>query len=927
MLSKLFTPFKSMFSAARTNFTESEPDFAKPRQNESSHVHDSLGSMFPYTAYSEEFNLFVIEGAKPGVLEGLGFVVEVSPQIGASEEMATAMVDMLTRIAEPGVGFQVSSFGSPDLEHLYGAMRRLITQYGATSLEEPDITADELDRRTERLEALYQLNERRIKHYRKASVQDLFPGFPYRMRDIRCFVSVVVPSDSYDMPDLRRVADIRETLKSSLQNYSLYAYDWSADDLIYFMGMLLNAHRTATQEYPVGSYDEGKPIREQIVFHDTRATETEDHFEFWSGDKHKVLMRAMSPIKYPKRLELPNVIGLLGGNGASTTGYPCMFLVTAGVAFSDYEREKTVLMAKAARAQQTADSQMARYMPRTQDINEDYKMVQEVYNNGGRACQLYHQVLIFAPEDEIGRAEQAARTVWRSQRYELATDTRQQKTSLLAACPMMFGPLLQKDMKIAKRSSSKTIFNAANALPFLGEFRGSPPRENETPVRRAVMTMFGRLGQTMTYDLFSNPSGNYNAAVVGTSGSGKSAFCNELVMRLLSEGDRGWIIDVGGSYKKLCEQLGGRYINFGKAAKINLNPFGMFQAVLEGHAFRKEAFTEEQNKAETEDLAMLLPVFEQMVSPSRVLTDYERRQLGMHVQSVMHDARIDGDEPRIATLDDLATSLMNNCEMGGPNPFSRDEEWVTRIRAMSYEERQSVCDPRIRELGQNLQSFGSEGMYGNWFMGSSTVNIGADQLVVLELEELNSQPDLRAVVLMLLMRMITNEMYLGERSKRKFVLIDEAWDLMSEGTSGKFIEQGYRRARKYGGGFITATQSVEDYYKSEISKAALMNSDWLFLLRQKPESVDALMNSGKFKMDAHTEAMIKSLKTESGKFSEIFVRCGDLPPAVGRLFFDPFTLLIASSKAEDVDAIANYKKQGMTVAQAIEQVLLDRGVV
>jgi conjugal transfer ATP-binding protein TraC len=481
-------------------------------------------------------------------------------------------------------------------------------------------------------------------------------------------------------------------------------------------------------------------------------------------------------------------------------------------------------------------------------------------------------------------------------------------------------------MKTFKCSSTKTIYNAANSLPLLGEFRGTLPRENEGAVRRAALTMFGRLGQTMTYDLFANRSGNYNAAVVGTSGSGKSAFCNELVLRLLSEGDRGWIIDVGGSYQKLCERLGGLYISFGKNAKINLNPFGMFQSVIEGYYFNPAPFTDEQTRAEEEDLEMLVPVFEQMVSPNRVLTDFERRQLGMHIQSVILDARMAHGGPRIATIDELATSLVNNCEMGGPNPSGTDADWVNKIRAMSYEERQSVCDPRIRELGQNLQSFGSAGLYGSWFTGASTVHLGSQQLVVLELEELNNRPDLRAVVLMLLMRMITNEMYLGTRSQGKFVLIDEAWDLMSEGNSGKFIEKGYRRARKYGGSFITATQDIGDYDKSEISRAALVNSDWLFLLRQKKESIDALASSKKFSMDAYTESLLKSLKTESGKFSEIFVRCGDLPPAVGRLFFDPFTLLLASSKAQDVEDIEHYKSKGLSVAQAIESVLRDRNI-
>ncbi len=63
-------------------------------------------------------------------------------------------------------------------------------------------------------------------------------------------------------------------------------------------------------------------------------------------------------------------------------------------------------------------------------------------------------------------------------------------------------------------------------------------------------------------------------------------------------------------------------------------------------------------------------------------------------------------------------------------------------------------------------------------------------------------------------------MYLGERDRRKIVFIDEAWDLLTQGDVGKFIETGYRRFRKkYGGSAVTVTQSVNDLYDSPTGKS------------------------------------------------------------------------------------------------------------
>ena len=61
-------------------------------------------------------------------------------------------------------------------------------------------------------------------------------------------------------------------------------------------------------------------------------------------------------------------------------------------------------------------------------------------------------------------------------------------------------------------------------------------------------------------------------------------------------------------------------------------------------------------------------------------------------------------------------------------------------------------------------------------------------------------------------------------------------------------EEAARRARKYGGSLGTATQSADDYYGSAQMEAAFNCSDWVFLLRQKPESIEMLDRKGRLTM-------------------------------------------------------------------------------
>jgi conjugal transfer ATP-binding protein TraC len=401
--------------------------------------------------------------------------------------------------------------------------------------------------------------------------------------------------------------------------------------------------------------------------------------------------------------------------------------------------------------------------------------------------------------------------------------------------------------------------------PFLGEWTGQGA---------PVIPLFGRRGQAMGIDLFANRAGNYNAAVVGTSGAGKSAFMAEMALAYLGTGARVWIIDVGRSYQKLCHTVGGTFIAFAEGERFSMNPFALVEDL-------------------DEDMEMLRPVIAQMASPAAPLDAFQRSALDVAVRTVW------AAHGRAATLTDLARHL----ERGGGDDAIPP-------------------DPRIRDLGLQLAPYTAAGTYGRYFDAGPPLAWASD-FVVLELEELKGKKDLQAVVLLMLMYRITRDMYLA-RDRRKLVLVDEAWELLRGAATGEFLEAGYRRARKYNGAFVTGTQSIEDYAKSPAAQAALENADWVFLLRQKPESLAALEATQRLPMTETIRATLRSLQTEHGAYAEVFVYC-PMGHGVGLMLFDPFSLLLFSSRAEDMVAVDAYRARGLPTEAAIEQVLADRG--
>ncbi len=811
----------------------------------------AFSEWLPYRAYLEDRQVFVNR-------DSLGFCLEVRPQSGADEEM-TRVLTALYAASPPGTGIQFHLFASP-------AIRGPLARYAALRQPDDDVPEFSMLGRAGRHTNIHRtMARRRVEHYLAGSRASLLPAQSYLFRDFRLLVSVSIPGNPEDLARLDDLLLLRESARATLHAAGFPSRAWTAADLVNWVSALIDPHRQTGDCLPL-TYDQGRELRDQVIDRATRMRIRQTGIDLYNpAEASTSELRLLSVRSFPPRFALWNMGSLIGDLYQSTLQYPCPFMLTLGVHVLDPEATRNWAYLKAARATTNATSYMARFLPDLQERKADWDIVLKAMDDGQQLVDLVQQVALFAPSDEITRAEQAARSIFRARGFELTNDTMMMTQALIGSLPMTLSAPFHADLKRMKRVTTKTSSNAVHLAPLIAEWQGTG-----TP----VLLFGGRRGQVMQLDVYDNPAGNYNVAIAGTSGSGKSLLLNEIAAAYLGTGARVWIIDVGRSYEKACRNFGGSFIEFTENAALSLNPFTLVQDI-------------------DEDMELLQPLLAQMVSPREPLDGFQYSTLGAAIKKVW---KAKGNAMRVSDVHDLLAT-------GRLDEESRDD------------------DRRLKDLAAMLHPYTREGAYGKYFESDATIDFSAD-FIVLELEELKAKKDLQTVVLLIMMYRITREMYFS-RERKKIVIIDEAWDLLSGGATAEFIEAGYRRARKYKGSFMSATQGVDDYYRNPAAKAALDNSDWMFLLRQKTESIEMMDKLGQLTMDDAMKRLLQSLRTEHGAYSEIFIH-SPVGNGIGRLIVDPYSLLLFSSRAEDFNAINEKRSAGMTVSQAIDAVLRDR---
>ncbi len=784
-----------------------------------------------------------------------GFIVELLPLVGADERVGDILAQFVQEVPPKGSTLQFLSWGSPRIARILRPW--YVPRYEAGPFYR-------------------KLARHRVEHLFDGVWDSLSKDAPFHIRHHRVFLSVGIPKSTAAAID--EMVAVREGLVSVLRSISCACTDLGPVELIQLADEMTSP--TSSSDDEVVSYNAYEPIADQAVRRDIQI-EVQPHRLLLRTERYRPVglydleapevgevypdafdVRHYAVRKYPQSWAPWETARLIGDLFADKLRLPCPTATVLCVHYPDSDAAVTRAGMKAVRTTSLADSKGAKFMPNIAEQAEEWRHVQESLKAGEKLVQTFYGVTSFSPMGEGDRHERTIKSIYRAAQWDLIDERFLQIQGLLVSLPLTVPDGLATDMKRFRRWGLMKTSTAANMAPIQGEYLGGP-------VPHCLFV--GRRGQPFFWSPFENKAGNHNVAIVGKSGSGKSVLLQELCAAMVGSKAKVVVIDDGRSFQNSAILQGGEVVEFTMSSGFRLNPFAMIDAEL---------------AADSEDymldcMAMLKALIGQMARFLGALSDTERGLIDAAVNRVWKT------HGNMGSIDLVAESL------------AAREEFVAKDLALS------------------LQPYMSEGTYGRFFEGDASFSFSSD-FTVFELSDLSGREELRAVVLTAIMFMTQQMMTRVPRSIPKMFLIDEAWQLLRGGSMSQFVETYARTCRKYGGSLVTATQSVDDFYKSEGARAALENSDWMLVMQLKPETIGSLATTGRLEMDEMTKRLIHSLSRNGTEYSELFI-IGPETKATGRLVLDPFSAKAFSSSPQDFAAIMRMRDAGIGIADAVER--------
>jgi len=380
---------------------------------------------------------------------------------------------------------------------------------------------------------------------------------------------------------------------------------------------------------------------------------------------------------------------------------------------------------------------------------------------------------------------------------------------------------------------------------------------------------------------------NRNKFILGPSGSGKSFFTNHMVRSYYEQGTHVVLVDVGHSYKGLCDMVGGYYFTYDETNPIRFNPF----YIGEGEVLD----TEKKESIKT----LLLALWKK---------DNENFNRSEYVA--------------------LSNALQLYFERNKSFPcFDSFYEFLqSDFVAVLREDKVKDKDFDISNFLYVLRPYYKGGEFDYLLNATKNLDLLKQPFIVFELDNIKDHPILFPVVTIIIMEVFISKMR-KLKGIRKMILIEEAWKAIAKEGMAEYIKYLFKTVRKFFGEAIVVTQEVEDIISSPVVKQAIINnSDCKILLDQskyqnKFDQVQELLG-----LTEKEKSLILSVNKDNDptkKYKEVFISLGGMLSRVYRTEVSMEEYLTYTTEESEKVKVQSYAKKYGSMKRGIAALVND----
>lgn len=389
---------------------------------------------------------------------------------------------------------------------------------------------------------------------------------------------------------------------------------------------------------------------------------------------------------------------------------------------------------------------------------------------------------------------------------------------------------------------------------------------------------------------------NRNMFVIGPSGSGKSFFTNKMVRHLLDQGHHLVIVDMGYSYKRICQLYNGVHIDFSENEPLSFNPFKLNtgQKITDEKIENISAliFTLWMEKEATKTQEAIL---------RELITDYYKV--------------LERKTEIFPCFDTFYEFVIMNYEFVKNKEDSLDKEELNYFDYANFK--------------ITLRQYYKDGAYGFLLNSKKEWDLLNNQLVVFELENIKNNQTLLQIETLMIMDTYLNKVFKLEGEKiLKSLLMEEAWKALMNPKMAEFLKYAAKTVRKHYGQLITVTQELDDLLGNEIVKSTIVgNSDIKVMLDQSSYKDQFLQVKDLVGLTNQEADLVLSLNKNidsKRNLKEVWIKTGPISKVFGVEVSDAEYATFTTNKDEVQIIEALEKERGGDLEMAILQFAEDK---